>query len=166
MADRIHRAAVRTVTATRNDDLLEGEGTLLSRLIHPMTPSEFMFVYQRQALAVVPPDTVDPGFEQRCARVRDELVFGLDLRDMLENTLSESIHVWLRNASSTGPGSVASFEVQDVETAGKLYSSGASLYFRGSQQCTDVLVRTLAKDLGLSFGGFYSNGAVMLAMQQ
>ena len=106
--------------------------------------------HSQRALAILPHPTVPASaaaarFDKLC----QEDMFNLDLDDMLANTASDNIFVWLRSntpATSTAQGSSSSssssssskapdvllnsIEVPDPATAIKCYDSGASLYFR------------------------------------
>jgi hypothetical protein len=58
--------------------------------------------------------------------VRDYL-FNLDLKELLTNTASDNIFVWMK---STSNGKIDSFELEDWKAAMTCYNAGASLYFR------------------------------------
>lgn len=123
---------------------------LLRQLCYPVSPAAFLKTHWRKrALAV-------HGDSERTAAFRTELLHGLSLTRLLQDTPSEEIHVWF--ASKTGGGN-ESFKTADVEAALASHRAGGSLYFRAPAQASELLVTALSQQVGLSFGALYADGA-------
>eukprot|EP01100_Stratorugosa_tubuloviscum_P000511 TRINITY_DN1113_c3_g1_i2.p1 TRINITY_DN1113_c3_g1~~TRINITY_DN1113_c3_g1_i2.p1 ORF type:complete len:538 (+),score=247.51 TRINITY_DN1113_c3_g1_i2:128-1741(+) len=123
---------------------------LLESFVSPFSKEEFLSnIWKKKCLAVI---TSSERFEN----LIENHFYSLDLNQLLENSASENIFVWMRNTTSEGGGKIDSFETDNSSTAEICYNSGASLYFRASQDTTDEFVRAMSMDLGINFAGIYA----------
>ena len=111
----------------------------------------------------------------RMARIVETL-FDLDPQQVLEQTASENIFVWLKeqqrqeqhehqqqpssssscsSSSSSSSSLIRSIEVSDSETALALYRAGHSTYCRAPTELEEVLVPALLQNTGLGCGQYY-----------
>ncbi len=153
---RVDSAAglVVTVTAPAGTTPIgrEAAATLLRDFVAPMSPQAFMKdVYGRKCLVV------HGGGTARLMELEDAWFCGLDLRELLDETASERIFVWMRQVAD---GSIASVEVDTPEAALTCHGAGASLYFRSPQEASDVLVAAMSRDVGMAFGSVHASGDV------
>ena len=66
---------------------------------------------------------------------------------MMNNTASEQIFVWMRSTEEESLGKISSFEVDDQNAALTCYQSGASLYFRSTQEMADIFISQLTQGI-------------------
>ena len=85
-----------------------------------------------------------------------EHLFDLDLEELLDNTASGAIDVWMRVAKPDDSSSKAvdSITVDSAAAALTCFNAGASLYCLSTQQMADEYIGALAVALGMNFGGF------------
>jgi hypothetical protein len=79
-----------------------------------------------------------------------ELLFDLDLRDLLQNSASDQIHVWLAQGKDVA---LESITVDDAEQALKLYKAGHSLYCRAPAELESIVIPRALNELGLGVFG-------------
>jgi Cupin superfamily protein len=86
----------------------------------------------------------------------DDWLFGLDPRQIYQETSSESIFVWLQQqpppTETTAGRTIHSIEVPDAETAYRLYEAGHATYCRAPPALEQILVQALLVDTGLGCG--------------
>ena len=93
-------------------------------------------------------------------------LYQLHIPALLDTTASEQIFVWAKAADSQSSSSSTSTTIESFEldstsqtrAAELLHSSGASLYFRSSQEMADVYVRAMSAGVGMNYGGVYAVG--------
>lgn len=105
-------------------------------------------------------------------------MFGLDLDALLENSASDQISVWSKKndwylnmcemevASSRSfvredhspLRTLSSMKTDDYEAVKMFVQNGASIYLRSPQALADVLVGSIARDLGLGVGALTPSG--------
>lgn len=123
----------------------------LRRFVWPIKPRDFMRdIYRKRALVV-------HGPVSRLSAIAKDHLYDLDLEQMLENTASDKIHVWMRTGQD---GAIETIHLDDAEQAMVCHRAGASLYFRSSQEAADALVSAFNHDVGINFAGLYPDGAV------
>eukprot|EP01117_Protostelium_nocturnum_P013424 TRINITY_DN5004_c0_g1_i1.p1 TRINITY_DN5004_c0_g1~~TRINITY_DN5004_c0_g1_i1.p1 ORF type:complete len:611 (-),score=215.35 TRINITY_DN5004_c0_g1_i1:63-1895(-) len=148
-------------------DIDSDDSSLLESLLWPVSPSHFFQnVWKKRAYASLLKDENRARMEDL---IRDHL-HDLNLEKLLKTTASESIFVWMRPLESIlgkvmegTKEKIESFELQGenaISSAKTCYASGASLYFRSSQDLADILVARLTDELGIGFAGYYPNGDV------
>lgn len=129
---------------------LNSEDELLSKLIYPMTTSEFFQdIYRKKALAIC---------NSRLSRFRPlirKYLYNLSVQDLLENTASDSISVWVVDKDTS---KISSFKTDDTKIALTCYQSGAALYFRSSEAFQDFIVSRASKDLNMQAFSNYGDG--------
>ena len=86
------------------------------------------------------------GNSARCDWLR-EVLYDFDLLQILENTASEEIHVWLKNPQ--GGDALSSIKVADAKQAHLLYIAGHSLYCRAPAFLEDMIVPAMLKDFAV-----------------
>ena len=131
---------------------------LLSVLLYPLNIDEFMKNYWTKKYYHVSIDNQD--------RVKDLLngPFPFHLKTLLQDTASQKIHVWMKtkNDSSSNKDDkhdkLLSFTVEDDDSALSSFHCGGSLYFRSSQELSDIFITELMKDLGIGIGSNYNDG--------
>uniref|UniRef100_A0A6V3TSE0 JmjC domain-containing protein n=2 Tax=Lotharella globosa TaxID=91324 RepID=A0A6V3TSE0_9EUKA len=122
---------------------------LLASLVYPESPHVFMDgIWNNRAYAVVnaPPSRIEN-------LVKDAL-FDLDVKKLIEATVSPQIFAWMKEQQSA---KIKSIELSE-DAALKCYECGASLYFRAPQEIGDALVHKIAEDTKMAFAGRYANG--------
>mmetsp|Transcript_8009 Transcript_8009/g.14842 ORF Transcript_8009/g.14842 Transcript_8009/m.14842 type:complete len:664 (+) Transcript_8009:169-2160(+) len=128
---------------------LESPETLLSCLVYPETPKDFLdHTWNKRAYAVLnaPP--------RRVESLAKEHLFGLDVRQLIEATASPNVFAWMKQGSSN---KISSIELSE-DAAYTCYKCGASLYFRAPQDIGDALVAGISEGLKLGFAGRYPSG--------
>jgi len=128
---------------------------LLHALLFPLDRDTFLAQYWTKQAYHVLVDAPD--------RVHDLLngPFPFHLKTLLQQTASDKIHVWMRASSSSSSSSsksaeLLSFSVDEADSAMSCYRCGGNLYFRASQQLTDMFIPSLMTDLGVGIGTFYA----------
>jgi len=128
----------------------------LASLIQPLDSSEFLRTVYRKHPAVF---HAPPGTCLTSSRL-STLVAALDNlqpREMLENTASDAIHVWMRDKDS---GELGSFSTSDVDAALLCYKSGGALYFRANEAFERDYIGKIGKDMGFAFANLYPDGGL------
>lgn len=78
-------------------------------------------------------------------------LYDLDIENMLENTASDKIHVWMKSFDKSAP--LESIMLDDANQCYKLYNSGHSLYCRVPLSLENKIIPRVLRELGL---GIYS----------
>lgn len=73
-----------------------------------------------------------------------EALFDLNVKDLVSNSASDQIHVWLKRPDSQALDSIT---IDDPDQACKLFNVGHSLYCRAPPQFEDIVVPKLIKEL-------------------
>lgn len=81
-----------------------------------------------------------------------EKLYNLNITSLLENTSSESIHVWQKKKNKSD---ITSFQTNDIKEAEEKYSNGSSLYFRSSNELESLLVPQLLNELSYGKNFFF-----------
>lgn len=89
-----------------------------------------------------------------------EYLCDLDVDQLLEQSPSESIHVWLGGTATNKTGKVESIKVSEAEVALSCHRAGGSLYFRAPQPLADALISAAFMSLGASFSGWQPDGSM------
>jgi hypothetical protein len=97
--------------------------------------------------------------ESRSKSVRNIIqnyMFGLDIRQILAETSSDNVFVWLapQPGANQTKRTIQSIELQDPEAAYALYQSGHATYCRAPPELEQPLVSTLLRDVGLGCGQY------------
>lgn len=120
---------------------LNGSGSILASIIGEfLLQREFLQEdFQRRPLKI----------EGGSHRVEDlkELLYDLDILEMLQNTASETIQVWMR-PSGEGTNKLISTTATDAEQAYKLYKAGHSIYCRAPRELEVYVIPRMLKELG------------------
>ena len=122
-------------------DLLNSEG-LLDNLL-PIGGTFHSEHFKRNPVVV-------RGNKKRLAAVK-ELLFNLDIAELVKNTASERIHIWLSQNESGD--ALESISIEDHSQAIKLYGAGHSIYCRAPAELERCVVPKLLNDLGLGITG-------------
>ena len=85
----------------------------------------------------------------RLLTVLKEQLYDLDIDMMLENTASESIHVWLKGIDKDKDNSLDSITVDTASNAKSLYNAGHSLYCRASQELENEVISKVLEEVGV-----------------
>ena len=88
---------------------------------------------------------------KECLSELKELLFNLDVSELIRSSASERIHVWLSQRGSEG--ALESISVDDHEQAIKLYWAGHSIYCRAPLELEKSVVPHLLNDVGLGVAG-------------
>ena len=116
----------------------------LSTFLHPLTKEEFLSThYRTRAVAI---KTQPKKLEARLERVKD-LLYQFHPLEMLRNSNSEQINVWMK----TGDNTLKSLKV-GAEDAKVCYEAGHSLYFRANEELEAEMIGPYSEQLG--HGGF------------
>ncbi|CAB9498307.1 expressed unknown protein [Seminavis robusta] len=158
---------------------------LLSDLLSPMTPKEFMTQHFRQRAVHVKGSTSNnengrkekKQKKNRFQPIIEDGMLNLDPLELAKETSSDSIFVWLathdtQNKESTQDDNnkpyphplVHSIEVPDPESANALHQAGHSLYCRAPPPVEQVLVAQLLRDTGLGCGQYDPSGDSMTSL--
>ena len=86
-----------------------------------------------------------------CLNDVKNLLFNLDITELVKNTASERIHIWLSQKGSQNI--LESISVDDHSQAIKLYGAGHSIYCRAPSELERSVVPQLLNDLGLGIIG-------------
>ena len=98
---------------------IEEDSSILEQLIHPLTKKEFF----KEHLDKKIPFCINNSKRNRFDKLVNEFMCDLNIEELLENTNSNLIHVWLK-----GNDSIESFTLNDEILALKLHNiSNASL---------------------------------------
>lgn len=73
------------------------------------------------------------------------LLYNYNVKEILDNTASEKIHVWLKGGKEE---KIQSITLDDADQAVKLYNVGHSLYCRAPKIIEELVVPKLLKELG------------------
>lgn len=92
------------------------------------------------------------GGQERLQLLKEKYMCNLDIEQLLEQTASDHISCWLRNAST---GQIGTVRVSDAASALQLHAVGASLYFRSGQELADAFMGSIARELGFGPFGFF-----------
>jgi ribosomal protein L16 Arg81 hydroxylase len=129
---------------------LNSEDEFLSKLLYPMSLTEFFQdIYRKKALAIT---------NSRLSRFRPlirKYLFNLSVEELLENTASDEISVWVVNKDTS---KISSFKTDNPKIALTCYSSGAALYFRSSEAFQNFIVKRASKDLHMHAFANYGDG--------
>ena len=90
------------------------------------------------------------GNNKRLLAVK-RLLFNLDIAELVKNTASERIHIWLSQKESED--ALESISIEDHSQAIKLYGAGHSIYCRAPAELERSVVPKLLNDLGLGITG-------------
>jgi hypothetical protein len=119
---------------------LDGSGSILSSILDEFLQREFLQRdFQRRPLKI-------KGGPRRVEGLR-ELLYDLDILEMLQNTASETIQVWMR-PSGEGANKLISTIATDAEQAYKLYKAGHSIYCRAPRELEALVIPRMLKELG------------------
>jgi hypothetical protein len=80
-----------------------------------------------------------------------ELLFDLDVAELVQNSASDRIHIWLSQKNSDGV--LESISIEDHVQAVKLYRAGHSVYCRAPAELESRVVPRLLNELGLGLAG-------------
>ncbi|CDW85608.1 lysine-specific demethylase no66-like [Stylonychia lemnae] len=146
---------------------------LFEALIFPMRREEFFEkIFTKKALVI-------KGFSsKRFKQIVEEQMFDLDLKQMCENTASENIHIWFpkqkqdqqkvksqknnKNALKDQDLTIKSIETEDPDLACVSYQrGGASLYFGSSLEFRNIYCKSLAFQMGMNFGAYFTDFSTM-----
>ena len=120
--------------------------SIIEHLLSPYcTIENFMSRYFRKKPCVF------RGEESRVEKLKS-LLFDLNIQDMLDNSASEQVHVWLRKNipdSSDSPDILESITVEDAGMAFKLYNAGHSLYCRAPVELESIVIPKALSELGV-----------------
>jgi len=121
---------------------------LLKTIIYPEKPGGFMdSIWNKRAYAVL---------NAPVSRFEDLVkthFFDLDIRQLLESTISPQVFAWMKDQNNK----ISSIELSE-EAAMRCYNCGASLYFRAPQEISEALVKGIAEGTKMNFAGRYPNG--------
>ena len=132
----------------------------MKQLLWPLNIDEFMREYWKKRVFST---KLESG--ARFNKLIKNLLFDLNLTELMENTSSDSIHVWMKELSSNENDSnkpstkqLSSFTMEDPSTVMTIWNSvekAISLYFRAPPEASHLLVESATKELGLNFGGYF-----------
>jgi hypothetical protein len=119
---------------------------VLDMFLFPLKKEEFMEkIYAKKCFAT------SNASVKRFKNFIKKFLFSLNLDELLEESPTDGIHIWLKNKENI----VNSFQLDDLEKVKILNESGASLYFRAPEELEDFFVRDISYSLGQNFSGFY-----------
>lgn len=97
---------------------------------------------------------VSRGSESNLSELK-KILFDLDIAELLENSASDRIHVWLseNKSISTERKALDSMTVEDHNQAMKLYWAGHSIYCRAPLELERSVVPRLLHEIGLGVTG-------------
>ena len=127
---------------------------LLEELLYPLDKTEFLKLwFQKCAVHICCKSS--NGLKPIFKKLIGEDLYGLDELELLKNTSSEKIFVWLVDAM----GRVSSIELDDPNVAHSLYRHGGhAAYCRAPPHVEQPLVAALLKDTGLGCGQYDPSG--------
>jgi hypothetical protein len=99
-------------------------------MLHPVDQDYFFkHVYKKKAIIIKAHSDTN-----RLSKVINEEMFGLKIKDLLENSASEMLHIWHppKGNSKAKKMTISNVDTEDVAEALKAYKQGASLYFGSS----------------------------------
>jgi hypothetical protein len=129
--------------------------SLFSDMIHPLTPSAFLeTMFRRKALHVASssPTRIHPIVEA---------MGNLDPATTLRDTCSDHLFVWILD---TQHRKIQSIEIDSVDTAIALHSSGHATYCRASPQVEQPMVASLLRGTGMGCGNYDPSGESSVVM--
>ena len=149
---------------------LDRDTSLLSHLLHPIPADSFFESHwQKRPLAVLGLGAA------RVARLIEEHMEGLDVAQLMANSASDSIFVWMKERAHRQEGALPSPEQErahaltspissfpldnpaQLDAALTCYAAGASLYFRSSSSLSRLFVRALNAAVGYGLWGLNSD---------
>jgi ribosomal protein L16 Arg81 hydroxylase len=83
-----------------------------------------------------------------------ELLYDLDVLTLLQNTASDSIHVWLKQLDKEVMESIT---LDDAEQAFKLYKAGHSVYCRAPKEFEQLIITNLSNELHYGIKNIHTN---------
>ena len=143
----------------------------LDSLLHPMSSTDFLtFCFRKKAVHI----TCESGSEdehsvKRVSGLRDEMCC-LDPEEILRETSSENIFLWLREKGNRKSGKngeefIQSIEIADTDTAIALHkTAGHATYCRAPPKVEQSLVASLLRATGLGCGQYDPSGDSMVCM--
>lgn len=117
------------------------EDQVLAQLCYPLEKDVFMDMYFRK-LGVIVNGPVD-----RFEKLMEEALHDLDILELLEDSPSESIQVWLPAKGDK----IESISIEEPRAAFLLHQQGYSLYCRTPEALANLLLPKLGRDLGMGF---------------
>jgi ribosomal protein L16 Arg81 hydroxylase len=83
-----------------------------------------------------------------------ELLYDLDVLTLLQNTASDSIHIWLKQLDKEVMESIT---LDDAEQAFKLYKAGHSVYCRAPKEFEQLIISNLSNELHYGIKNIHTN---------
>jgi Cupin-like domain len=168
------RLRAQTGSPVRVVDDGDGEDSnLLEQLLDGSMQSETFLntCFRRRAVHVACPNSTksNPKIEKyhRLHELSENTMYGLDPEDILQETASDSVFVWLMqhqinnnncsSSSSNETSHIHSIEINDANTAYHLYKAGHSTYCRANPALERALVRGMLRATGLGCGQYSSD---------
>ena len=139
--------------------------TLLEDMLGPLSKQEFLLdLFRKKAVHISASDEDRP---ENVQNIIDNYMFGLDVRQILAETSSENVFVWLGpqpGAKQSANRTIQSIELQDPQAAFALHESGHSTYCRAPPELEQPLVSSLLRDTGLGSGQYDPSAEKMTIM--
>jgi hypothetical protein len=150
-------------------DIKVSSQNLLEAMMYPLSPQDFKSTCFRKKAVHIRSDRSD-----RARDISMNYMFGLDSRQIFEETSSDSIFLWIPSSSSKnqsdgdadGNGDdpksekcLQSIDIQDPNTANILHqNSNYASYCRAPPELEQPLVSSMLRDVGLGLGQYDPTG--------
>ncbi|MGK3733386.1 MAG: hypothetical protein ACI90V_000222 [Bacillariaceae sp.] len=151
------------------------KGNLLERIVHPLSPRDFKSSCFRKKAVHIKSNRKD-----RFRDINENYMFGLDPKQIFEETSSDSIFLWIppppKEGSTTGDSSsssssssskvgLQSIDIQDPNTAYILHTrSNYASYCRAPPELEQRLVSSMLRDVGIGCGQYDPTGERLLTL--
>jgi len=143
-------------------DIKPSSKDLLGSLMYPLSPDDFkLSCFRKKAVHV------SSNRKDRASDITTNYMFGLDSKQIFEETSSDSIFLWIPSKSSEEKSSadlneqksLQSIDIQDPNTAHILHThSNYASYCRAPPELEQQLVSTMLKNVGLGLGQYDPTG--------
>ena len=140
--------------------------TLLQDMLGPLPKQEFLLnLFRKKAVHISAPSDDDRSIGVE--NIINNYMFGLDIRQVLAETSSDNVFVWLApqpGVKQHAKRTIQSIELQDPDAAYALHQSGHSTYCRAPPELEQPLVSSLLRDTGLGCGQYDPTAEKMTVM--
>ena len=129
---------------------------LLQSMLYPLSPRDFKSSCFRKKAVHIRSNRKD-----RAHDISANYMFGLDPKQIFEETCSDSIFLWIPSNDKSGldEKSLQSIDIQDPNTAHVLHQhSNYASYCRAPPELEQPLVSSMLKDVGLGLGQYDPTG--------
>ncbi len=137
-------------------DITVTSNNLLQTMMYPLSPQDFKSQCFRKKAVYISSNRVD-----RARDISMNYMFGLDPKQIFEETSSDSIFLWIPS-NDKEQKSLQSIDIQDPNTAYILHkNSNYASYCRAPPELEQPLVSSMLRDVGIGLGQYDPSGELI-----